>query len=81
VGLSSILKLQRGYGWLFAGGAGLDYDKGLGHSGKGNGWVRNTSGWNSIKNQANVEPRMQRDSVVRTSETLTDGYVSTLLHQ
>ncbi|MFK0733153.1 MAG: hypothetical protein ACFKPT_23670 [Gloeotrichia echinulata GP01] len=65
-------------GWWFAGGAGLDYGKGLEHSGKGNGWVRNTSGWNAVNNWANVQPNSECTAAawLRTSNTLTDGYMS-----
>lgn len=65
-------------GWSFAGGAGLDYDKGFEHSGRGNGWVRNTSGWNAINNLINVEPNSECSVTawLRTSDTLTDGYMS-----
>jgi hypothetical protein len=65
-------------GWRFAGGAGLDYGKGLEHTGKGNGWVRNTSGWNAINNWLNLQPntRCTVSAWLRTSDTLTDGYMS-----
>jgi lysozyme len=65
-------------GWSFAGGAGLDYDRGLEHSGRGNGWVRATSGWNAINNLINVEPNSECSVTawLRTSDTLTDGYIS-----
>ncbi|MBD2080730.1 hypothetical protein [Leptolyngbya sp. FACHB-17] len=64
--------------WWFAGGAGLDYGKGLEHSGKGNGWVRNTSGWNAVNNCVNVEPNSECTVAawLRKSNTLTDGYMS-----
>ncbi len=65
-------------GWWFAGNAGLDYDRGLEHSGRGNAWIRSTSGWNSINNSANVEPNRECRVAawLRTSDTLTDGYMS-----
>jgi hypothetical protein len=65
-------------GWWFAGGAGLDYGKGLEHSGKGNGWVRNTRGWNAVNNWVKVQPNSECtvDARLRTSNTLTNGYMS-----
>jgi hypothetical protein len=65
-------------GWWFAGNAGLDYDKNLEHNGKGNGWVRNTSGWNAINNWLNVQSNKKCtvSAWLRTSDTLTDGYMS-----
>ncbi len=66
-------------GWWFAGNAGLDYDRGLEHSGRGNGWVRSaTSGWNAINNSLVVEPNSECSLTawLRTSDSLTDGYMS-----
>lgn len=67
-------------GWWFTGGAGLDYDRGFEHSGRGNGWVRATSGWNAINNQINVKPNSncRVSAWLRTSDTLTDGYISVI---
>jgi hypothetical protein len=65
-------------GWWFAGNAGLDFGKGLEHSGNGNGWVRNYTGWNAVNNRANVQPYSDCtiSAWLRTSNTLTDGYLS-----
>lgn len=65
-------------GWSFDGNAGLDYDRRFEHSGRGNGWVRATSGWNAILNHVNVKPNSncQVTAWLRTSDTLTDGYIS-----
>jgi hypothetical protein len=35
-------------GWFAGLGAGFDYDKNLAHTGKGNAWVRNQSGWSAV---------------------------------
>jgi hypothetical protein len=68
-------------GWFFTGGAGLDNDKGLAYKGKGNAWVRNTKGWNAINNWVSVSSAPQGSECtasawLRTSDTLTDGYMS-----
>jgi hypothetical protein len=67
-------------GWFFTGGAGLDNGKSLEHKGKGNAWVRNTSGWNAINNWVNLSAPSGSECTasawLRTSDTLTDGYMS-----
>ena len=65
-------------GWWFTGGAGLDNGKSLERSGKGNGWVRNTSGWNAVNNWATVHPNSECGVAawLRTSDTLTNGYMA-----
>lgn len=67
-------------GWFFAGGAGLDNGKGLAFKGKGNAWVRNTTGWNAINNWVNVSvpqgSECTASAQLRTSDTLTDGYMT-----
>lgn len=67
-------------GWFFAGGAGLDNGKGLAFKGKGNAWVRNTTGWNAINNWVNVSvpqgSECTASAQLRTSDTLTDGYMA-----
>ncbi len=65
-------------GWWVTGSAGLDFDRGFEHSGRGNGWIRNTSGWNAINNSFVVEPNSEckMNAWLRTSDTLTDGYMS-----
>jgi hypothetical protein len=83
VAFAGIRQTQFGFetareGWWFAGGAGLDYGKGLEHTGQGNGWVRNTRGWNAVNNWVNVQPNSTCtvSAWLRTSNTLTDGYIS-----
>jgi hypothetical protein len=65
-------------GWFFAGGAGLDYNKGLAHKGVGNAWVRNKHGWNAINYWVTVRPKSHCyvNAWLRFSSTLTDGYIS-----
>jgi len=67
-------------GWFFTGGAGLDNGKGLEHQGRGNAWVRNTTGWNAINNWVDVSAPAGSECTasawLRTSDTLTDGYMS-----
>jgi len=66
--------------WSFTGGAGSDYGKNLAHRGQGNLWVRNTTGWNAVNKE--LSPSAPTGSLctaqawLRTSETLTDGYMS-----
>jgi hypothetical protein len=67
-------------GWFFTGGAGLDNGKGLEYKGKGNAWVRNTTGWNAINNWVNISApngsECTASAWLRTSDTLTDGYMT-----
>jgi hypothetical protein len=65
-------------GWFFTGGAGFDYGKGLAHRGKGNAWVRGSSGWNAINRFHTVRPRTWYHvyATIRQSPGLTDGYFS-----
>lgn len=66
--------------WYFVGGAGSDYGKDLAHKGQGNLWVRNTTGWNAVNKE--LSPSAPTGSLctaqawLRTSDTLTDGYMS-----
>ncbi len=68
-------------GWFFTGGAGLDNGKGLEHKGKGNAWVRNRQGWNAVNNWVSMSTARagtpcSATAWLRTSDTLTDGYMS-----
>lgn len=65
-------------GWFFAGGAGFDLNKGLAHKGKGNAWVRNTTGWNAINHWITVPPHSHCyvNAWLRLSPSLLDGYIS-----
>ena len=64
--------------WFTTGGAGFDFDKGLAHRGKGNAWVRNTTGWNAINRWFDVDPHSDCDvgAWIRMSPGLRDGYMS-----
>jgi Family of unknown function (DUF6006) len=76
--ISSFNFENRSEGWWFAGNAGIDDGKNLEHNGRSNGWVRNSSGWNAVNNKADVKPNSQCTAAawLRTSDTLTDGYMS-----
>lgn len=68
-------------GWFFTKeGAGLDNGKDLEYKGKGNAWVRNTTGWNAINNWVSIsapnESECTASAWLRTSGNLTDGYMT-----
>jgi hypothetical protein len=62
--------------WRVTGQGGVDLGKDLARSGRNNGWVRNTSGWNDLHEQIVVQPgqRYRLTGWVRASESNTDGY-------
>lgn len=64
--------------WFTTGGAGFDYGLGLAHQGQGNGWVRNTTGWNAINTVEPVVPGQPctASAWIRLSRHLTGGYMS-----
>jgi hypothetical protein len=64
--------------WFFAGNANFDNGKGLAYQGQGNGWVRNTTGWNAINHWIPTTPNSECSAraLIRVSQTLTDGYMS-----
>ncbi len=64
--------------WFFTGAAGFDFAKGFARKGRGNAWVRNTTGWNAINIWRPVEPNRTYTALawLRLSPTLTDGYFS-----
>jgi S-formylglutathione hydrolase FrmB len=64
------------YPWACAGQCGTDHGAGLSHSGSGNGWVRNTSGWNDLHQTFTVTPNHTYtvSGWIRTSQNNTDGY-------
>ncbi|MEZ5135742.1 MAG: hypothetical protein R2699_11980 [Acidimicrobiales bacterium] len=43
-------------GWACTGTCGTDTGAGLARSGAGNGWVRNSSGWNDVHQTIAVNP-------------------------
>jgi S-formylglutathione hydrolase FrmB len=63
--------------WACTGTCGTDAGGGLAHSGTGNGWARNTSGWNDLHQTLAVGAnRSYRVTAwIRTSANNTDGYV------
>ncbi|WP_349497484.1 DUF4185 domain-containing protein [Crossiella sp. CA-258035] len=62
--------------WAVTGKGGVDYGKGLAHTGSNNAWVRESSGWHAVTQQLAVRPgqRYRLSGWVRTSATNTDGY-------
>jgi hypothetical protein len=63
--------------WVCTGNCGADNGAGLAHTGTGNGWVRNTSGWNDVHQTITVTANTTYTlrAWVRTSANNTDGYV------
>jgi S-formylglutathione hydrolase FrmB len=62
--------------WACAGICGADQGAGLSRTGAGNGWVRNTSGWNDLHQSLTVSPnRTYRvTGWIRTSANNAAGY-------
>jgi S-formylglutathione hydrolase FrmB len=62
--------------WACQGNCGLDRNAGLARTGVGNGWVRNTSGWNDVHQTISVATnRVYRVTAwVRTSANNASGY-------
>ncbi len=62
--------------WYVQGIGGIDRNLGFGHSGANNGYVRNTSGWNALKQEVSVEPNTSYtlSAWLKTSANLNDGY-------
>jgi S-formylglutathione hydrolase FrmB len=63
--------------WACTANCGTDAGAGLAHTGSGNGWVRNTSGWNDVHQTIAVTPNRTYTITawLRTSANNTDGYV------
>ena len=63
--------------WVCAGQCGADHGAGLARTGTGNGWIRNTSGWNDLHQTIAVTPNRTYtvSAWVRTSANNNDGYV------
>lgn len=66
--------------WFTTEGAGFDLDKGQAFKGKGNAWVRGTSGWNAVNGLAELEAPRDAECYagawLRISSDVTDGYIS-----
>jgi S-formylglutathione hydrolase FrmB len=62
--------------WACQGNCGVDTGAGLAHTGTGNGWARNTSGWNDLHQTITVTANRTYTLTawVRTSANNTDGY-------
>jgi S-formylglutathione hydrolase FrmB len=62
--------------WVCTGQCGADHGAGLARTGTGNGWVRNTSGWNDLHQTFTVTPNHNYtvSAWIRTSANNTDGY-------
>lgn len=66
-------------GWFAGPGSGFDFEKNLAHSGKGNAWVRNLSGWSAVNAWITPPRDASRCTVqawIRMSDGITGGYFS-----
>ena len=63
--------------WACLGQCGADHGAGLARTGTGNGWVRNTSGFNDLHQTIGVSPNTTYtvSAWIRTSANNADGYV------
>ena len=62
--------------WACQGSCGTDFGAGTARTGTGNGWARNTSGWNDLHQTIALTPNRTYTLTawVRTSANNTDGY-------
>lgn len=62
--------------WYVEGAGGIDRNLGFARTGLNNAWVRNSSGWNAIKQEVSVVPNTSYTLTgwVRTSGNHSDGY-------
>jgi S-formylglutathione hydrolase FrmB len=62
--------------WACTGSCGADHGAGTAHAGTGNGWVRNTSGWNDLHQTITVTANHTYtvSAWLRTSTNNADGY-------
>ena len=62
--------------WTCQGNCGADHGAGLAHGGTGNGWVRNTSGWNDLHQTVGVAANHTYtvSAWIRTSANNANGY-------
>ena len=63
--------------WACQGQCGADHGAGLARTGTGNGWVRNTSGWNDLHQTIGVAANQTYtvSAWIRTSTNNADGYL------
>lgn len=62
--------------WSVTGNGGVDYGKGLAHTGANNAWARGTTGWHAVTQRLAVQPgrRYRLSGWLRSSATATDAY-------
>ena len=62
--------------WALEGAGGIDIGKGLSQSGPNNAFVRNSQGWNAIRQRVVLQAgsRYTINAYVRTSSNVQDGY-------
>lgn len=62
--------------WVLEGAGGIDIGKGLSQDGPNNAFVRNTQGWNAIRQRVVLQAgsRYTINAYVRTSSNVRDGY-------
>jgi hypothetical protein len=62
--------------WFREGQAGIDLNKGLSLTGRNNAWIRNSKGWNGIRQPVKLTAGSTYTVTarVRTSGNLSDGY-------
>ncbi|MFL5357347.1 DUF4185 domain-containing protein [Archangium sp.] len=62
--------------WYAEGNAGIDRNLGFARTGANNAWVRNTTGWNAIKQEVAVAPNTlyTLTAWLKTSGNFNDGY-------
>jgi hypothetical protein len=67
-----------GRGWWTAGNAGFDLGRGLAHTGQGNAWVRNWTGWNAVNTFASARAGRPctAQAWIRLSSGIRDGYMT-----
>jgi len=63
--------------WACLGNCGADHGAGLARTGTGNGWVRNSSGWNDLHQTITVAANRTHtvSAWIRTSANNADGYL------
>ena len=63
--------------WVCTGQCGVDHGAGLARTGTGNGWIRNTAGWNNLHQTISVQPNRSYavSAWIRTSANNADGYL------
>lgn len=67
---------ERGGPWFAEGKAGIDRKRGLSYRGDNNAWIKNSTGWNAIKQRVNLSAGKlyTLTAFVHTSQNVSDGY-------